>query len=193
MIQWLTAAHYKKMRWKNGAGFTLELARSDGDHLHAFDWRISMADVNTSGEFSRFGAMQRILTVLQGKGLLLQIDDNVKQLNPLQSVQFSGDSLTRCRLLDGQIRDFNLIYDPKKYYARLQWMLESLESQMLSSADLIFIFNQSTEVLEIEIDRQKFHLEHQESVKIENEQLLKSIVLRSPQWMKACLIELTKI
>ncbi len=152
MIQRLTLENYKKMRWKNGAGFTLELARSEGDHLQAFDWRISMADVKTSGEFSRFNAMQRILTVLQGKGLLLQIDDDVQQLTTLQSVQFSGDSLTRCRLLDEPIRDFNLIYDPKKYHARLQWMLESLESQMLSSADLIFIFNQSTEVLEIEID-----------------------------------------
>ncbi len=35
------------MLWKNGAGFTLEIARSQGDT--DFEWRISMADVTTSG------------------------------------------------------------------------------------------------------------------------------------------------
>ena len=33
MIELLKASHYKKMRWKNGEGYTLEIARSVGESL----------------------------------------------------------------------------------------------------------------------------------------------------------------
>ena len=60
MIQHLSSADYKRMLWKNGAGYTVELARSTGENLDTFAWRISMADVKSAGGFSRFNGMQRI-------------------------------------------------------------------------------------------------------------------------------------
>ncbi|MCH7337203.1 HutD family protein [Acinetobacter sp. NIPH 2699] len=193
MIELLTLADYKKMLWKNGAGFTIELARSDGDSLDAFDWRISMADVKTAGEFSKFCGMHRILTVLEGQGISLQIEDDSKHLASLQTVQFSGDSRVSCELLHGPIRDFNLIYDPQKVHVRYQWIFESASVEIFSSADLIFIFNQRVEPLTIEIDQQVFHLQHQESLKIQNKKLLKNIVLSEQSIKQICLIELTII
>ncbi|MEN4984382.1 HutD family protein [Acinetobacter modestus] len=193
MIELLKAVNYKRMRWKNGAGYTVELARSEGDSLELFDWRISMADVKTSGDFSKFQGMQRILTVLEGQSILLNIDDHNRHLRTLESAQFSGDSVTRCELVEGPIRDFNLIYDPQKYHARYQWIVDSTNSEIFSSANLIFIFNQSLEPLEIEIDQQIFYLDHQDSLKIENEKLLKNIVLSKQVLTKTCLIELVKI
>ena len=74
MIQHLSSADYKRMLWKNGAGYTIELARSEGSSLELFDWRISMADVKTSGSLSKFDGMQRYLTVLEGQDILLNID-----------------------------------------------------------------------------------------------------------------------
>ncbi len=145
MIQHLSSADYKQMLWKNGAGYTVELARSEGNSLEEFDWRISMADVKTAGVFSKFEGMQRILTVLQGQGIMLNIDHHLKHLQTLESVTFSGDSVVSCELLNGEIRDFNLIYDPKKFHADYEWMFESVFSEIKSSADLIFIFNQSLE------------------------------------------------
>ncbi|ENU91901.1 hypothetical protein F971_02994 [Acinetobacter vivianii] len=193
MIKQLSSAEYRKMLWKNGAGYTVELARSAGESLDTFDWRISMADVKSAGDFSRFNGMQRILTVLEGQGIELYIDDEYESLTTLQSVQFSGDGATRCELIDGQIRDFNLIYDPKQFHARLQWYFELTKTEIFSSADLIFIFNQSTELLDIEIDGQIFQLQHQESIHIEQEKSLKKVVL-NPQILKqTCLIELIKI
>ncbi|MCH7296912.1 HutD family protein [Acinetobacter higginsii] len=193
MIQHLDTADYKQMLWKNGAGYTIELARSDGDSLDTFDWRISMADVKTSGDFSKFNGMQRILTVLEGAGIVLNIDDDSEHLKTLESAQFSGDRTTSCRLIDGSIRDFNLIYDPKQFHARLQWYFEPPKTEIFSSADLFFIFNQSTELLDIEIDGQIFQLQHHESLYIEQEKSLKKVVL-NPQILKqTCLIELIKI
>lgn len=193
MIKQLSSTDYRQMLWKNGAGYTVELARSAGENLDTFDWRISMADVKSAGDFSRFNGMQRILTVLEGQGIELSIDDKHEPLTTLQSVQFSGESATRCKLIDGPIRDFNLIYDPKQFHARLQWYFEPTKTEIFSSADLIFIFNQSTEPLEIEIDGQVFQLQHQEILYIEQEKSLKKVVL-NPQILKqTCLIELIKI
>ena len=193
MIKQLSSAEYRQMLWKNGAGYTVELARSAGESLDTFDWRISMADVKSAGDFSRFNGMQRILTVLEGQGIELYIDDEYESLTTLQSVQFSGESATRCELIDGPIRDFNLIYEPKQFHARLQWYFEPTKTEIFSSADLIFIFNQSTELLDIEIDGQIFQMQHQESLYIEQEKSLKKVVL-NPQILKqTCLIELIKI
>ncbi|ENU23786.1 hypothetical protein F993_01940 [Acinetobacter proteolyticus] len=193
MIQHLDTAEYKQMLWKNGAGYTIELARSDGDSLDAFDWRISMADVKTSGDFSKFNGMQRILTVLEGVGIVLNIDGDSEHLKTLESAQFSGDSTTSCELSDGPIRDFNLIYHPEKWRSHYQWLFDSVSTEMFSSADLIFIFNQSPEPLEIEVDRQVFCLAHQQSLKIEQQKALKKLVLKSEHLKQTCLIELTKI
>lgn len=193
MIQHLGAADYQQMLWKNGAGYTIELARSDGDSLDAFDWRISMADVKTSGDFSKFNGMQRILTVLEGAGIILNIDDDSEHLKTLESAQFSGDSTTSCELSNGPIRDFNLIYNPEKWRSRYQWIFDSASAEIFSSADLIFIFNQSSESLEIEVDRQIFRLAHQQSLKIEQQKALKKLVLKSQRLKQTCLIELTKI
>lgn len=193
MIQHLGTADYQQMLWKNGAGYTVELARSDGDSLDAFDWRISMADVKTSGDFSKFNGMQRILTVLEGAGIILNIDDDSEHLKTLESAQFSGDSTTSCELSNGPIRDFNLIYNPEKWRSRYQWIFDSASAEIFSSADLIFIFNQSSESLEIEVDRQIFRLAHQQSLKIEQQKALKKLVLKSQRLKQICLIELTKI
>jgi environmental stress-induced protein Ves len=193
MIKHLNMADYKKMLWKNGAGYTVELARSGGESLDAFDWRISMADVKTSGEFSKFNGMQRILTVLEGQGIVLSIDDDIQQLNTLQSAQFSGDSHTSCELTDGPIRDFNLIYNPEKYDARFHWLVDSIISDLFSSADLIFVFNQSADMLKIEVEQQIFSLAQHESLQIDHEQALKKLILSPTGLKQVCLIELTKI
>ena len=193
MIELLKASHYKKMRWKNGEGYTLEIARSVGESLAEFDWRISMADVKTSGDFSKFNGMNRFLTVLEGQGLSLRIDDDFKHLKTLQSVEFGGDSVVSCELLAGHIRDFNLIYNPKKFDAQYQWIFSPEALEIPISSDVMFIFNQSVEALVIEIGQQIFHLEHQDSLKLEDEKSLKTIILNQQFLKQTCLIQLTKI
>ena len=73
MIELIRADQYTKMLWKNGAGFTLEIARSQGES--DFEWRISMADVTTSGPFSLCPNKQRIISVLDGQGMVLHVDN----------------------------------------------------------------------------------------------------------------------
>lgn len=193
MIELLTAKHYKKMPWKNGAGYTLELARSAGKDLTEFDWRISMADVTTSGTFSQFMGMQRFLTVLEGTSIELNIDGATHTLQTLQSVQFSGDSLVSCNLLAGPIRDFNLIYSPQHYTARYQWIEVSSALEFFSSADVVFIFNQSISALELSVDGQRFKLEQHQSIYMHSNKNVKHVIFPASAVRQCCLIELSKI
>jgi len=98
------------MRWKNGAGWTTEIARHDGAGGE-FDWRISVAEVDADSEFSPFAGCDRTLLVLDGEGIELSVAGNEPALLGPRSgpYAFSGDAPARCRVLDGPTRDFNVI------------------------------------------------------------------------------------
>ncbi|MBV6826498.1 HutD family protein [Pseudomonas sp. PD9R] len=136
----LRAANYPRMSWKNGAGSTLEIARDAGDDLDSFGWRVSIADIGESGGFSTFAGYQRVITVLQGQGMMLLVDgQSTRLLLPLDSFAFSGECLVYCALFGGPILDFNLIYAPERFSARLQW-LEG-KQRFFSSASTVLIFS----------------------------------------------------
>lgn len=60
--------------WKNGGGTTAEiLASPAGAGFDDFDWRISTARVEASGPFSLFPGVDRVLTVIEGGGIALEI------------------------------------------------------------------------------------------------------------------------
>lgn len=188
MIELIRADQYTKMLWKNGAGFTLEIARSQGET--DFDWRISMADVTTSGPFSLFPNKQRIISVLDGKGMVLHVDDlPAKTLNQGDIFAFHGESQVQSELVDSAIRDLNLIYDPAKFHARFQWLNDAAEQAFISSADLLFIFNQSGE-MEVNVDDYSVQLAAHETLKIGKNTGVTSISFPKKQLKSCYVIEL---
>ncbi|WP_213064698.1 HutD/Ves family protein [Acinetobacter seifertii] len=188
MIELIRADQYTKMLWKNGAGFTLEIARSQGEA--DFEWRISMADVTTSGPFSLFPNKQRIISVLDGQGMVLHVDDlPAKTLNQGDIFAFHGESQVQSELVDGAIRDLNLIYDPAKFHARFQWLNDAAEQEFISSADLIFIFNQGGET-QVSVEGDLFQLAAHETLKIEKNAGVSSINFSKKQRQSCYVIEL---
>ncbi|MGH8391549.1 MAG: HutD/Ves family protein, partial [Pseudomonas sp.] len=94
------ATDYIRMPWKNGGGSTEEITRDAGEGLDGFGWRLSIADIAESGGFSTFAGYQRIITVLQGSGMVLTVDGEEQLgLLPLQPFPFKGDSQVSCRLI----------------------------------------------------------------------------------------------
>ncbi len=95
------------MRWKNGGGWTTEIAvhPREGE----FDWRVSIAEIDADSEFSRLPGIDRSILVLDGEGMQLQVgDDPAVVLRAKGEVlAFSGDRPASCRLLGGPTRDFN--------------------------------------------------------------------------------------
>ncbi|MEW9903831.1 HutD/Ves family protein [Pseudomonas putida] len=144
-LQLLRAKDYPRMPWKNGGGFTEEITRDAGEGLDGFGWRLSIADIEESGGFSTFAGYQRIITVLQGDGMRLLVDGQASRpLLPFDAFAFNGESQVSCKLLGGAIRDFNLIYAPQRYRARLQWFDGT--SRIFSSASTVLLFAASGHV-----------------------------------------------
>lgn len=78
-----------------------------------FVWRVSVAEVETSGAFSDFSGYERIIAVASGVGMHLSVDGRAPVLLTAESdpYTFPGAAATTCTLLSGAIRDFNLIFD----------------------------------------------------------------------------------
>lgn len=94
--------------WKNGGGTTRELLAWPA----ATDWRVrlSVAEVQTDGPFSRFDGVQRCFAVLCGAGVRLVVDGQAHVLTPAsEPLTFDGGADTRCTLLGGATQDFNLM------------------------------------------------------------------------------------
>lgn len=136
----LRAADYPRMPWKNGGGSTEEITRDAGTGLEGFGWRLSIADIGESGGFSTFAGYERIISVLQGDGMTLNVDGQATgPLRPLDPFAFSCESHVHCTLLGGPIRDFNLIYAPQRYRARLQWV--GGQQRFFSEAETLLVFS----------------------------------------------------
>ena len=136
------AQDYPRMPWRNGGGTTQEVACNAGGSSSAFTWRLSIADVAQDGGFSAFSGLQRVITVLEGAGIALTVDGHAQApLRARQAYAFSGDARVDCRLLDGPIRDFNLIYSPRHHHARLQWIGGARDWTFHSAAGTVLLFN----------------------------------------------------
>ncbi|HGN1707466.1 TPA: HutD family protein [Providencia rettgeri] len=190
MTQILTMQDYRSMPWKNGQGSTLEVARSHGEGLEDFDWRVSIADVKTAGPFSHFINRQRIIGVLEGDGLILHVDDKAPiTLSPKAFFAFHGESCVHAELINGAIRDFNIIYNPEKYRARLQWVSLSSINTWISDASEILVFNVASN-LGIKIDSETFNLNSFETLLIKNNQQPLQWFISPQSEASFCIIEL---
>jgi environmental stress-induced protein Ves len=107
---------YQTMPWKNGGGSTTELAIfPQGATLDDFVWRLSMANVNSSGPFSHFPQIDRSLAILSGAGLILVGDSEQSAMGSVTLTQsslpyrFSGETPINAELIAGPVLDLNLM------------------------------------------------------------------------------------
>jgi environmental stress-induced protein Ves len=110
---------YQRERWRNGHGWTREIARDPAEA--PWNWRLSIAEIEEDAPFSRFDGVDRELVLLSGNGLALHFDDGVEQVlsPPHDRVRFAGERAVDGRLVDGPTQDFNLMWRRDAIDARL--------------------------------------------------------------------------
>ncbi len=108
----LGPADYRRTRWKNDGGWTTELAVYRSGAGDAFDWRVSIAEIESDGPFSAFPGYDRAIALLEGVGMELRFDDAepVRLERRLAFTRFAGETKTSGVLLAGKVRDFNVIW-----------------------------------------------------------------------------------
>ena len=112
MLRILTPTDYIVTPWKNRLGTTIEIARDPPASAGGFDfdWRVSIADVVADGPFSAFPGLDRTIIALSGAGLLLTVGGGAPhRLLPLEPYRFDGGAPASGRLIDGPVRDFNVM------------------------------------------------------------------------------------
>jgi uncharacterized protein len=120
-VRILRAADRAALPWKNGGGVTREVAvHPPGSGLGAFDWRVSIAQVHSSGPFSAFPGVDRRLAVLEGR-LSLSIDGrDALSLSPDTSpVAFPGDVTACAAPLEEAVTDLNVMTRRGRFDARM--------------------------------------------------------------------------
>ena len=142
---------YRRVRWKNDGGWTTEIAREPADSADDFQWRVSIADIESDGPFSTFPGVARELMLLSGNGIELDIDDASPQrlTERFQRVRFDGEARVGCRLLAGPTRDFNVM--TRRDAVRAEMMARPLVGPMVLFAEtdvvwLAHIFSGHAEV-----------------------------------------------
>ena len=124
----IPANEYRRVRWKNGQGWTREIVRAQvgpasGRAAADEDWdlRLSIAEIERDARFSTFPGVERELVLLQGNGLRLRFDDGeVRELRPPhQGLRFSGERPLAGELIDGPSHDFNLMWRSESLAAEL--------------------------------------------------------------------------
>ncbi|MEZ4240706.1 MAG: HutD family protein [Myxococcota bacterium] len=103
--------------WRNGGGITHELLRepADGD----FALRVSVAEVAADGPFSRFPGVDRVILLLEGNGFRLTGAREVTIREVAAPFAFAGEDPWDCALLDGPVRDLNVMVDRARWAAQV--------------------------------------------------------------------------
>ena len=126
----LPADGYRRERWRNGGGWTRQIAAgtratpvfTTDTPMPAWDWRLSIAEVESDGPFSTFPGIDRTLVLLSGAGMdLLSPDGTVIALaTTLARADFPGERAITGRLHHGATTDFNLMWRRGVLRASLQ-------------------------------------------------------------------------
>ncbi|RNI19044.1 HutD/Ves family protein [Flexivirga caeni] len=102
------------MPWLGGGGVTHELARypAEGE----FGWRLSVAEVEQDGDFSRLAGVDRVIVLCSAGRMALHSAGSV-DLQRFSPYAFDGGAEIRCTVPDGPTRDFNVMTRRGRYVA----------------------------------------------------------------------------
>lgn len=109
MLRIIRSTGYPVRPWKNGGGTTRDIVVSPpGASLDDFDWRLSLAQVDRDGPFSRFDNVDRTLVLLSGAMTLHEQHRRIDLIRN-EPVAFEGERAIAATLAGGSTLDFNVM------------------------------------------------------------------------------------
>jgi environmental stress-induced protein Ves len=138
--------------WKNGLGTTTELAVfPPGARGDDFEWRVSIARLDTSAPFSIYPGIERCLAVLRGEMVMVRQSQPPQRLTPHSPpVRFGGDEIVDGQVASGPVLDLNVMCKASHWRATLRRMRWSTQSRVSIAAPAVLC--SISDPMDIEID-----------------------------------------
>lgn len=107
MIRLVPAGAYFRTPWKNGGGWSLEIASANDEA--GIVWRVGLADIECNGPFSEYAGILRWFSIVTGAGVQLAFPESSVQVRRNETHAFPGTPAPGCALIEGPSRAFNLL------------------------------------------------------------------------------------
>jgi environmental stress-induced protein Ves len=153
--------------WKNGGGSTTEIAISpSGAGLEDFDWRISLATIALSGPFSVFPGIDRTLALVDGPGVMLEVDgeDRVLLCEEDPVFEFRGEQAIVANVNGAPTTDFNVMTRRTRCHHRLGRRVLDGISEFAPRGDITVLFLAEGESLSVSSDAERIGLVRYDAV-----------------------------
>jgi uncharacterized protein len=125
--------------WRNGGGITRTVAR-EGDK-----WRVSIAEVQRNGPYSRFEGLSRISFVLRGEGIILRDTKSAIKLSRLQATGYDGGTSWEAILVGGPVTALNVMSQRERYRVQVASVASSIVVNAGRSA-IVFAWSSECQV-----------------------------------------------
>mgnify|MGYP000908241803 CR=1 FL=1 len=154
-INLLKKQNYRSMPWRNGKGFTSEIAIFPTQSTaveNNFSWRLSSADVVENGLFSYFPNCHRYLAIIDGQGLNLRFENEKKLITQNSFIHFSGEEKVHCELINGKVKDLNLIVKKNAHHIQFE-ILNTTVNGLLKGTSIIFVIEGLVQVKQYQAEK----------------------------------------
>lgn len=96
--------------WPNGNGSSMQVAISPSDAaIETFDWRVSIAIIDSESPFSQLAGVSRWLMPLSPNGMTLRVEGERTRLASREAFAFNGESTVRAIEVRESSLDLNLM------------------------------------------------------------------------------------
>jgi len=155
--------------WKNGGGSTTEIAIGPQDAgFEDFDWRVSLATIEKDGAFSLFPGVDRTLALVEGHGMLLEIDGESAMVTETEPVvAFDGSSTVLAKLSRGGSTDFNAMTRSEVCYHTFGRRRLEGDATFVARADVTVLFLAQGDTLELSNEQERIGLVRYDAVVLE--------------------------
>ena len=128
--------------WRNGGGFTREIAVSNGaDSPFGILWRVSAATVAAAGPFSRFEGIDRTIVVIEGNGLVLVTGaERVTLTTNSAPYAFDGESEIEAHNVDGPTIDLNIMTRRGRFVHTIRRIRSDAPATITGQQDVTILF-----------------------------------------------------
>ena len=153
--------------WMNGGGSTTQIAIAPpGAGVERFDWRISLACIAKDGPFSRFEGVDRTLALVDGPGMILDIDGDSRFLlcdeDPV--LEFAGESRVVATLAGAPGIGMNVMTRRARCHHRLGRRRLSGISDFAPRGDVTVLFLAEGDSLAVRSDAERIGLVRYDAV-----------------------------